>query len=292
MENENKKGRKKKEIGYDSVFAKRLRVLMEENKTTQPQLAEAVGVSRQAVGQWKDGNTVPDILDFQKIADFYNVSTDFLLGRAENPLNETDIKEHHFYKKLSAEAIENLETIFDIDLGVPDSNGFLISVPLAETCNSFFSSPLFFEFISNLADLSARSKQQIKSCGFSLGKAQLTCKALNILRPTFDKLIEYIDVSSCDDLTYRELFRKLKSKGELSSDILVKSLNDDKDCDLFRYRIISLVDKINDFFDYRNIITDTEEEKERFLKLLRITEDEVRKLDKEMKELFKREAGD
>ncbi len=78
---ENNKGRKKKEIGFDSPFATRLRELLTETNTTQPTLAAAVGVSRQAVGQWKDGNTVPDILDFQKIADYFKVSTDYLLGR-------------------------------------------------------------------------------------------------------------------------------------------------------------------------------------------------------------------
>lgn len=101
MKNENKKGRKKKEIGYDYVFAKRLRGLMEENKTTQPQLAEAVGVSRQAVGQWQNGNTVPDILDFQKIADFYNVPADYLLGRSESQSNDKDLKDVADYLGIS-----------------------------------------------------------------------------------------------------------------------------------------------------------------------------------------------
>lgn len=104
MENENKKGRKKKEIGYNSVFANRLRDLMEKNKTTQPQLAEAVGVSRQAVGQWQNGNTVPDILDFQKICNFFNVSADYLLGRSESPSNDKDLKDVADYLGVSDSA--------------------------------------------------------------------------------------------------------------------------------------------------------------------------------------------
>lgn len=46
-------------------------------------LAEAIGVSRQAIGQWKDGNTLPDIMALSKIADYFNVSADYLLGRTE-----------------------------------------------------------------------------------------------------------------------------------------------------------------------------------------------------------------
>lgn len=111
MENENKKGRRKKEIGYNSVFATRLRDLMEKNNTTQPQLAEAVGVSRQAVGQWQNGNTVPDILDFQKVADYYNVSADYLLGRSESRSNDKDLKDVADYLGIS-----DLSAIFIQDI--------------------------------------------------------------------------------------------------------------------------------------------------------------------------------
>ena len=38
------------------------------------------GVARQSVSQWRDGNTRPDILSLEKIARYFNVSTDYLLG--------------------------------------------------------------------------------------------------------------------------------------------------------------------------------------------------------------------
>lgn len=76
---ENNRGRKKKEIGSNSPFASRLRNILEQRSITQSALAEAIGVSRQSIGQWKDGKTVPDILDLRKIAIFFGVSTDYLL---------------------------------------------------------------------------------------------------------------------------------------------------------------------------------------------------------------------
>lgn len=89
---DNNRGRKKKVIGSDITFATRLRELLEERKITQPMLAGAIGVSRQSVGQWKDGKTVPDVLDLQKIAVFFGVSADYLLGlsdiRAQDPKAE------------------------------------------------------------------------------------------------------------------------------------------------------------------------------------------------------------
>lgn len=55
---------------------------------TQQQVADKVGVSRQNVGFWIKGTTVPDIFTLSKIADAFNVSTDYLLGRTERKLND------------------------------------------------------------------------------------------------------------------------------------------------------------------------------------------------------------
>lgn len=107
---ESNKGRKKKDIGFDSPFATRLRKLLAETNTTQPMLAAAVGVSRQAVGQWKDGNTVPDILDCQKIADYFKVPIDYLLGRTEVRSLEIDIRAASEFTCLSEQCLNILKT--------------------------------------------------------------------------------------------------------------------------------------------------------------------------------------
>lgn len=57
MENEIKRGRKKKEI--DGNFAKLLSELLQKVKTkngiVQDDVAKAIGVSRQALGKWANG---------------------------------------------------------------------------------------------------------------------------------------------------------------------------------------------------------------------------------------------
>ena len=84
---------KKEDIGYgfDSAFPKRLRFLMECANTTQDSLAECLGITRQCVAQWKDGKTKPDIYYLDKIADFFDVSTDYLLGRTEDFRGNADV---------------------------------------------------------------------------------------------------------------------------------------------------------------------------------------------------------
>ena len=48
---------------------------------TQEQAAEVLGVSRQTISNWEHNNILPSIEMLIKIADFFSVSTDFLLER-------------------------------------------------------------------------------------------------------------------------------------------------------------------------------------------------------------------
>jgi len=61
-------------------FAKKLKWLMNERGTTQPQLAEYVGVTRQAISLYVTGQSAPDIYTAQKIAEYFDCSMDYLLG--------------------------------------------------------------------------------------------------------------------------------------------------------------------------------------------------------------------
>lgn len=50
-------------------------------KMSQGELAKALNVSRSTVAMWETDGSIPDITSLQALADFFNVSTDFLLGR-------------------------------------------------------------------------------------------------------------------------------------------------------------------------------------------------------------------
>lgn len=68
------------------TFADRLKHLREKHKPKiyQKELADAIGVSRQAITMWETGQRIPDTVTLKKLADFFNVTTDYLLGR-DNP---------------------------------------------------------------------------------------------------------------------------------------------------------------------------------------------------------------
>lgn len=58
-----------------------LRTLREGKKMTQKQLAEAVGVSQQSINKYENHNVEPDIQTLQKMADLFQTSVDYLIGR-------------------------------------------------------------------------------------------------------------------------------------------------------------------------------------------------------------------
>lgn len=81
--NNQKKGRKPKEKRYDTNFAETLRALLTERKEIGINLstvADNLGISRQTLAQYRDGNNIPDIVVLGRMAEYFSVSADFLLG--------------------------------------------------------------------------------------------------------------------------------------------------------------------------------------------------------------------
>ena len=69
----------------------RVRELREKIGLQQKQLAIDLGVSQPTVCDWEGGKKEPSFRSAIKIAEYFNVSTDYLLGRSDDPTppNET-----------------------------------------------------------------------------------------------------------------------------------------------------------------------------------------------------------
>lgn len=74
---------------YNAVFAERLRKLLENRGITITELAKHLQISRQAVSQYTDGSAQPNIEKLSKIANFFEVSSDYLIGLSEYERLET-----------------------------------------------------------------------------------------------------------------------------------------------------------------------------------------------------------
>ena len=60
-------------------IAHNLTTLRQLNKYTQEDVAEQIGVSRQAVAKWESGESMPDIVNCDALAQLYNVELDDLV---------------------------------------------------------------------------------------------------------------------------------------------------------------------------------------------------------------------
>ena len=62
-----------------NLISQNLSALRQYHKYSQEEVAEKVGVTRQAVAKWEAGETVPDIINCDAPAGLYDVSVDALI---------------------------------------------------------------------------------------------------------------------------------------------------------------------------------------------------------------------
>lgn len=81
-------------------FQERLYSLRKGRGISQEELANAVGVSRQAVQKWEAGTSTPDIQNLSALADYFGVSLDYLVRGVEIPQTEPESQPtvvHNYY---------------------------------------------------------------------------------------------------------------------------------------------------------------------------------------------------
>ncbi len=85
------------------------RELMNETNTKREDIAKAIHVSSVAIGQYYNGETLPSIEKLIKIAGYFNVSTDYLLGKTKVNTNNYTLKEVCEYTRLNEDNINYLQ---------------------------------------------------------------------------------------------------------------------------------------------------------------------------------------
>jgi len=94
------------------MLAKRLKQLREERHLLQKDIANILKITTSAYGYYEQNRRDPDTIVLQKLADFFDVSTDYLLGRTNIPNYSTiDTLHNHVLdvSKLPGEAIKQAE---------------------------------------------------------------------------------------------------------------------------------------------------------------------------------------
>ena len=62
----------------------RIKELREEKQISQKKLAEIIGTSQRNIGRWENEENEPSYLQLVKLADFFDVTVDYLIGRSDD----------------------------------------------------------------------------------------------------------------------------------------------------------------------------------------------------------------
>lgn len=92
-------------ITEGNIFPTRLREIMKNRGITQKALANAIKMRPQTVSLYTTGQSAPDVNTLRKMAEFFNVSADYLLGLVEDTDTDTDVKAIAKYTGLSSRSI-------------------------------------------------------------------------------------------------------------------------------------------------------------------------------------------
>lgn len=91
-------------------FGKKLRSLREEKRLSQVELSKKLNVTSQALSQYELGKRIPDAEMIIRIADFFDVSVDYLLDRTNERITVDNIKAILASDPAFARALDKLTT--------------------------------------------------------------------------------------------------------------------------------------------------------------------------------------
>jgi transcriptional regulator with XRE-family HTH domain len=102
------------------MLGERLIKLRKSRKLTQQQIADKLHLSRGTYAQYEIDRRVPEYVTLEKLADFFEVSLDYLVGRdikeGKSQLSEIDRKILEGVKSLPEEKKEEVMNFIDFSL--------------------------------------------------------------------------------------------------------------------------------------------------------------------------------
>lgn len=100
-------------VSEQDIFPTRLRLLMDSTspRTSQETLAQALGITRQAVSNYKSGQSSPDWKTIVSIAKYFGVSSDYLLGITDVKSTDVSLQAVCKYVSLDEHAVRTLHKL-------------------------------------------------------------------------------------------------------------------------------------------------------------------------------------
>ena len=96
----------------ENTIGQRINTVLAKKNIKQKDLASALGVTDNTISYYVSGKRIPNTERIIKISKFLNVSSDYLLGLADEPSNDPEINDIKAYTGLTENSIEFLHSLF------------------------------------------------------------------------------------------------------------------------------------------------------------------------------------
>lgn len=95
-------------------FLERLEELLQQENITTNRMCTDLKIGKNSMVNWRERGNLPNGETLQKMADYFGVSVDYLLGRSDNPSLVGEVfaassKDEDFYGNLSEEGRRELD---------------------------------------------------------------------------------------------------------------------------------------------------------------------------------------
>lgn len=142
-------------------FRERFFALRKDSGLSQAKLSKELNLSAATIGYYENGDRIPDIEIAERIAKYFNVSADYLLGMSDVKTTEQDIKIACKVTGLSEKSIKNLTRPYQQKLEIlekennDEMSSSIILIHCKEqlmTLNLLLESKHFFKLLATISN--------------------------------------------------------------------------------------------------------------------------------------------
>ena len=148
-------------------------LIIEKNGLTASKVAADTGTSTGNISDWKNGRSMPSAMKLDVLADYFDCSVDYLLGRTNNPNFE--------------------KAVISPEEKVPRQNSYRIG--LRSVHLMYDSQKIAYRIKSTTKQQSKSLGEVLSNCGLGKNTVSKIEKGTDILTLNFAKIADYLDCS-------------------------------------------------------------------------------------------------
>ena len=267
------------------TFGKRLTELRESRGLTIVKAANEIGITRQSLSRYESGTIMPDIEVLCMLANFYNVSADYLVGMSDCFSRNTSMQAMCDYTGLCEETIEFFNMFLRLSQTIPEFEEYTIMNILDDLIGGVSLSS-FRKF----AELKRKSEILVEKdmlfYSFNVQESlyrYLLQRGIDVTKMSISKLQSMLDEivqSKIKQISLSPRVAEVMKRENMSAEELCDSYS--KDCKLARYDLTTLYEDMLGQYDKRHEFEKMEEFD--FLEYIGFTKEELKDIRKKAKE--------